>query len=258
MTRYYKLESKTLDPLPIINRFLDQLRVDGFFDRFVSHSGRLRRRWCRPANERGGPGCQGVSAPSRENSLRSSPSATLDRAGAPWRLATRAGKDPSRPLAKTGRQEGLAAVKPTGNEGRRPGVASTTAHLTDASRNVSVARQPLFDLSDWANRFNESLAGRPFDDVHLLNNDRVGRCLEYSFMAERETLFTDILDQPRTAEGYRGFESHLHSRRRLRSAIAVPRSSFQGARRGRQSRDSEQSACNRRNAGLHTSPAKVV
>ena len=257
VTRYCKLESKTLVPLPIINRFLGQLRVDGFFDRFASYSGRLHHcRWYPPANEGGGPGCLGASAPSRASSLRSSLS-TLDRACAPWRLATRTGKDPSRLPSETGRQEGLAAVKPTGNEDRRLKPAPATG-LGALLRNVSVARQPLFDLSEWASRFDESLVGLPFDDVRLLSDDRVGRCLDYLFMAERATLFTEILVQPGTDKGCRGFEAPLRSRRRLRSAIAMSRCSFQGARRGRESSDSEQSARNRRNAGLHTSPAEVV
>jgi len=118
-----------------------------------------------------------------------------------------------------------------------------------------VARQPLFDLSDWANRFDASWVGLPFDDVRLLNDDPVGRCLDYLFMAERPTLFTEILVQPGTDKGCRGFESPLRSHRQLRSAIAMPRCPFQGVCSGRESSDSEQSACNRRNAGLHTSPA---
>lgn len=57
-------------------------------------------------------------------------------------------------------------------------------------------------FTDWAtNRLDESLVGLPCDDVRLLNHGRVGRCLDYLLMAERATLFTDILVRPGSDEG---------------------------------------------------------
>jgi transposase len=60
-------------------------------------------------------------------------------------------------------------------------------------RNILVSRQPLYGLSEWANRFEESLLGLPPDGGRLLNDDRVGRCLDSLFLADRAALLTDIV-----------------------------------------------------------------
>lgn len=60
-------------------------------------------------------------------------------------------------------------------------------------RNVLVAREPLYGLSEWASRFDEALLGLPRDSVRLLNDDRVGRCLDSLFLADRAALMTAVV-----------------------------------------------------------------
>jgi len=114
MVQNLDLESKALGPLPIINRFLDRLRLDGFFEEFVPHTDRR---------------------------LKLAPA------------------------------KGLGVLL----------------------RNILVAREPLYGLSDWANRFDARLLELPPGSAHLLNDDRVGRCLDYLFLADRATMLTAIV-----------------------------------------------------------------
>ena len=114
MAQDLKLDSKTLGPLPIINGFLDRLRLDRFFEKFVPHTD--RRLKLAPAN-------------------------------------------------------GLGVLL----------------------RNILVAREPLYGLRDWASRFDERSLGLPPGGVRLLNDDRVGRCLDDLFLANRAALLTDIV-----------------------------------------------------------------
>jgi transposase len=60
-------------------------------------------------------------------------------------------------------------------------------------RNVLVAREPLYGLSEWAARFDETLLGIPPGNVGILNDDRVGRSLDYLFGADRAALMTAIV-----------------------------------------------------------------
>ena len=60
-------------------------------------------------------------------------------------------------------------------------------------RNVLVAREPLYGLRDWAVRFDEQLLGLPPGSVHILNDDRVGRCLDQLFLADRAAMLTEIV-----------------------------------------------------------------
>jgi len=110
------LVSKALGPLPIINRFIDRLRLDRLFEEFV---------------------------PQRPNRYR-----------------------PKIPPAV-----GLGVLV----------------------RNVLVSRQPLYGLSEWAQHLDERLLGLPVGGVCLLNDDRVGRCLDDLFFANRAALMTEIV-----------------------------------------------------------------
>jgi transposase len=60
-------------------------------------------------------------------------------------------------------------------------------------RNILVARQPLYGLSEWAGRFDEGLLGLPRGGVRLLNDDRVGRCLDILFSADRAAMMTAMV-----------------------------------------------------------------
>lgn len=114
MSEDLALVSKAVGPLPVINNFLDRLRLDHFFAQFVPHTD--RRLTLAPA-------------------------------------------------------VGLGVLL----------------------RNVLVAREPLYGLSDWAHRFDETLLGLPSGCGDLLNDDRVGRGLDYLFNADRAALMTAIV-----------------------------------------------------------------
>ncbi len=60
-------------------------------------------------------------------------------------------------------------------------------------RNVLVAREPLYGVSEWARRFEAALLGLRPGDAARLNDDRVGRCLDRLFLADRPTLLTAIM-----------------------------------------------------------------
>jgi transposase len=108
------LVSKALGPLPIINRFLDRLRVESFLGKYV---------------------------PLTDLRLKLAPAL------------------------------GLGVLL----------------------RNILVAREPLYGLSDWASRFDERLLGLPPGGAQLLNDDRVGRCLDSLFLADRAAMLTEIV-----------------------------------------------------------------
>jgi transposase len=60
-------------------------------------------------------------------------------------------------------------------------------------RNILLAREPLYGLTDWVQRFDETLLGLPADAAQLFNDDRVGRCLDALFLADRAALMTAIV-----------------------------------------------------------------
>jgi transposase len=60
-------------------------------------------------------------------------------------------------------------------------------------RNLLVAREPLYGLQRWANRFDERVLDLSAGDAALLNDDRIGRCLDALFAADRSTLMTQIV-----------------------------------------------------------------
>jgi len=60
-------------------------------------------------------------------------------------------------------------------------------------RNLCVAREPLYGLSEWAGRFDPRLLGLEADEVELLNDDRVGRSLDQLFDADRASLLCELV-----------------------------------------------------------------
>ena len=60
-------------------------------------------------------------------------------------------------------------------------------------RNILLARQPLYGLSEWASRFEPELVGLPGEASQYFNDDRVGRCLDALFRADRSTLMTEVV-----------------------------------------------------------------
>jgi transposase len=60
-------------------------------------------------------------------------------------------------------------------------------------RNILLSRRPLYSLSDWAKRFDAALLGLPSEAPEFFNDDRVGRCLDALFLADRASLMTEIV-----------------------------------------------------------------
>jgi len=59
-------------------------------------------------------------------------------------------------------------------------------------RNLCVAREPLYGLKEWAQRFEPRLLGLEAEEAGLLNDDRVGRALDQLFDADRASLLTEL------------------------------------------------------------------
>jgi transposase len=62
-------------------------------------------------------------------------------------------------------------------------------------RNLLVCREPLYHLRDWCRRSEESLLGLPTGGAEWLNDDRLGRCLDKLFDADRAALMTAVVVQ---------------------------------------------------------------
>lgn len=76
-------------------------------------------------------------------------------------------------------------------------------------RNILVAREPLYGAGAWAARYEEAVLGLRTGGAQLLNDDRVGRCLDALFDCDRAALMTAVVVQ-----AVRAFElgmSELHN-----------------------------------------------
>jgi transposase len=60
-------------------------------------------------------------------------------------------------------------------------------------RNILLSRRPLYGLAEWAQRFDAALLGLPSEAPEFFNDDRVGRCLDALFLADRASLMTEIV-----------------------------------------------------------------
>jgi len=60
-------------------------------------------------------------------------------------------------------------------------------------RNIIIEREPLYGLREWAERYRPDLLDLNNSQMESLNDDRVGRALEYLFDADRATLLTEIV-----------------------------------------------------------------
>src|ERR1700690_3689625 len=60
-------------------------------------------------------------------------------------------------------------------------------------RNLCVAREPLYGLAEWAERFDGGLLGLGAGEAALLNDDRVGRALDQLFDADRGSLLVELM-----------------------------------------------------------------
>jgi len=60
-------------------------------------------------------------------------------------------------------------------------------------RNIVVDHRPLYALGDWAAPYDPALLGLSPGDAPSLNDDRVGRCLDRLFDADRASLLTETV-----------------------------------------------------------------
>lgn len=61
-------------------------------------------------------------------------------------------------------------------------------------RNILISRRPLYDVTEWAQRFDPGLLGLPRQmPPACLNDDRFGRCLDGLFLADRAGLMTAVV-----------------------------------------------------------------
>ena len=93
-------------------------------------------------------------------------------------------------LARIGLDDALAAHVPGGDRRLR---LAPAACLGVVVRNLIVDHEPVYALGEWAAPFDPVLLGLEPAEVGLLNDDRVGRCLDRLFDADRASLLTDIV-----------------------------------------------------------------
>jgi len=60
-------------------------------------------------------------------------------------------------------------------------------------RNLMVARKPLYALGEWAEPFDPAVLGLERKHMKLLNDDRIGRCLDRLFDADRPALIMSVV-----------------------------------------------------------------
>jgi transposase len=60
-------------------------------------------------------------------------------------------------------------------------------------RNLCLAREPLYGLREWAERFDPVLLGLAAGESELLNDDRVGRALDQLFDSDRGSLLMELM-----------------------------------------------------------------
>ena len=59
--------------------------------------------------------------------------------------------------------------------------------------NITLGRQPLYELSNWVNNLDISIHGLHDNELKSLNDDRFGRALDYLYKADRASLLTQIV-----------------------------------------------------------------
>ncbi|MBU4186350.1 MAG: DUF4277 domain-containing protein, partial [Proteobacteria bacterium] len=72
-------------------------------------------------------------------------------------------------------------------------------------RNLMVARKPLYAIGEWAAPFAPTALGLESRHINLLNDDRVGRCLDRLFDADRPALIVSVV-----ASAVRAFKVRLN------------------------------------------------
>ena len=60
-------------------------------------------------------------------------------------------------------------------------------------RNLIICRTPLYSVGEWARQMVPPLLGLGRNQIHLINDDRVGRALDRLFEADRTVMLTDLV-----------------------------------------------------------------
>jgi transposase len=60
-------------------------------------------------------------------------------------------------------------------------------------RNIVIEREPIYGIREWAERYRPDQLGLKHEQMEFLNDDRVGRALDYLFDADRGSMLTEIV-----------------------------------------------------------------
>ena len=60
-------------------------------------------------------------------------------------------------------------------------------------RNLTLSHQPLYSMNEWAIQFDHAALGLEANEVRLVNDDRIGRALEYLFDTDRSSLLARLV-----------------------------------------------------------------
>ncbi|MHB8335505.1 MAG: IS1634 family transposase [Acidimicrobiales bacterium] len=60
-------------------------------------------------------------------------------------------------------------------------------------RNLTISHQPLYSMNEWAIQFDPAALGLEANEVRLVNDDRIGRALEYLFDTDRSSLLARLV-----------------------------------------------------------------
>jgi transposase len=111
-------------------------------------------------------------------------------------------------LGKIGLDAALSAHVPSDDKRLR---LDPAAALGVVVRNLAVDHEPVYALSEWASCYEPSLIGLRSGELALLNDDRLGRCLDRLFDADRSAMLTEVVPKAVRAFGIDCSELHNDS-----------------------------------------------
>ena len=99
----------------------------------------------------------------------------------------------------------------------------TTRCLLLLLRNILLSREPIYGIGEWDESYAPDLLGLKPSELKLLNDDRIGRCLDRLFDTPIPELLLDELHNDSTTVSFFGayHEASEEGRRRGRKTLAV-------------------------------------
>ncbi|MBW8003993.1 MAG: DUF4277 domain-containing protein, partial [Planctomycetes bacterium] len=79
-------------------------------------------------------------------------------------------------------------IAPYGNE-----TIPTVDTLLILICNITIGRQPLYELEQWVQRIDPNCHGLRIETIDSFNDDRFGRALDRLYLADRASLMTEIV-----------------------------------------------------------------